>query len=189
MISVILKNNGVYSEADVLLFERSVRFRVVSKGEILIRPGNVCRSIFYNLSGALYQYNYKDDVEENIIDLHSDNEWFVNHMSFISQKPSDSFMKAFTESNVLELTIESLHRLIGRSPAFLQLAKIFEQATSRVHFFDNRLTPTQKYQYILENRRGLIRKFPLKYIASYLKMTPETLSRVRESLSKGESTS
>ncbi|MEO5563434.1 MAG: hypothetical protein ABIR18_08365, partial [Chitinophagaceae bacterium] len=63
---------------------------------------------------------------------------------------------------------------------------IFEQATSRVHFFDNRLNPTEKYQYILDNKSGLLQKFPLKLIASYLKITPETLSRVRESFSKGK---
>lgn len=184
MIPDILKNNGLYSSTDEQLFEHYVTIRGVSKDEILIHPGEVCKSVFFNITGAFYQYNYKDEIEENVIDLHSDNEWFFNHLSFISQKPSDSFMKAFAESRVLELRIESLHSLMGRSPAFLQLGKIFEQAASRVHFFDNQLTPTQKYQYILENRRDLLQKFPLKYIASYLKITPETLSRVRKNFGK-----
>lgn len=184
MISDILKNNGLYSPTDEQLFERTVKVRMVSKDEILIHPGEICKSVYFNITGAFYQYTYKDEIEENIIDLHSDNEWFFNHLSFISQKPSDSFTKAFTEGQVLELTIESLHSLMGRSPAFLQLGKIFEQAASRVHFFDNQLTPAQKYQYLLENKRELLQKFPLKYIASYLKITPETLSRVRKNFSK-----
>ncbi len=186
MISDILKTTGIYSDTDIQLFESKTKFRTVSKDEILINRGEVCKSIFFNITGAFYQYNYKDEIEENVIDLHSDNEWFLNHSSFISQKPSDSFIKAYTESNILEFDIESLHCLIGKSPAFLQFGKILGQATSRVHFFDDRLTPTQKYQHILDNRRELIQKFPLKFIASYLKITPETLSRVREKISKGK---
>jgi len=44
------------------------------------------------------------------------------------------------------------------------------------------MTPTEKYRYILSNKPQLIQKFPLKYIASYLNITPETLSRVRATI-------
>jgi CRP-like cAMP-binding protein len=186
MIADILKTNGMYSDTDAQLFEHNTQIRDVCKNEILIKPGEVCRSIFYILSGAIYQYNYIDEIEENVIDLHSDNEWFLEHTSFTSQKPADSFIKAYTDSKILELSIESLHWLIGQSPAFFQIGKIPGQASLRIHFFDNRLTPTQKYQYILDNRQELLQKFPLKFIASYLKITPETLSRVRENFSKGK---
>lgn len=189
MISAILKTNGDYSLSDIQLFEEKITCMNLLKDEILIKPGQICKSIFFNISGAVYQYNYKDEVEENVIDLHLANEWFLNHNSFITQKPSASFIKAFTNSKILELNIESLHYLIGKSPAFLQLGKIFEQSTSRVHFFDNRLTPSDKYQFILDQRSSLLQNFPLKLIASYLKITPETLSRVRENFSKQKTAS
>lgn len=185
MISDILKRTGSYSPDDEHSFGQEARFRTVAKDEALVCEGAVCKSIFFNVSGAFYQCRQKETVE-GIIDLHIPNEWFFNHMSFMSQKPSDTFIKAFVESEVLELTIESLHILINRSPAFLQLAKVFEQATTRIHFFDNHMSPDQKYQYILDNRRELLQLFPLKYIASYLKITPETLSRVRERFSSGD---
>jgi CRP-like cAMP-binding protein len=185
MIADILGSTGFYNHSEVELFERNTTMRSMSKDEIVVNRGEICRSAFFNITGAFYQFNYKDEIDLNVIDLHCDNEWFLNHSSFISQKPSDSFIKAYTDGKILELDIESLHFLISRSPAFLQLAKIFDQATLRIHFFDNRLTPLEKYQYILNNRQQLIQIFPLKFIASYLKITPETLSRVRENLSKG----
>ena len=186
MLLEILETNGFYSDTDIALFESQVTFRNLLKDEVLVKPGEISNAIYFILTGAVYQYNYIDEFQENVIDLHLDHEWFLNDNSFISQKPSVSFIKAYTDSRILELNIESLHYLIGKSPAFLQLGKIFEQATYRVRLFDNRLTPTQKYQYILDHRRDLIQKFPLKYIASYLKITPETLSRVRENLAKGK---
>ncbi len=186
MLAEILKKTGFYSERDVRLFEDAIRFRAVAKDEILLAQGNVCKSVFYVVKGAFYQYDFRDEIEQNVIDLHTDGEWFLNHKSFVSQKPSASFVQAYAESEIMELTIESLHRLIAESPAFLQMGRILEQATARVHFFDNALTPTQKYEYLLDNRPQLLQAFPLKIIASYLKITPETLSRVREKLARGK---
>ncbi|QHT67330.1 Crp/Fnr family transcriptional regulator [Rhodocytophaga rosea] len=178
--------SGVYSHTDVKLFESKTTFRPVSKNEILLNKGEVCKSFFFSLTGAFYQYKYTDEGEENVLDLHVAHEWFLNQGSFISQTPSDRFIKAYCEGNILELDITSIHELIGESAAFLQLGKILQQATAQAYFFDNRLTPTQKYQYILDNRAALIQHFPLKWIASYLKITPETMSRVRESFAKGK---
>ncbi|WP_336518220.1 Crp/Fnr family transcriptional regulator [Pollutibacter soli] len=184
MFADILKTNGVYNTVDAELFERYTKVREPGAGESLLQPGEICRSISFLVKGAVYQYqNNNDDV--NILDLFIPEDWFLNINSFTSQNPSESFIKSFTASTVLELDIQSLHYLIGRSPAFLQLGKIFERSASRLVFFDNRFSPAQKYQWILDNKPELLQLFPLKMIASFLKITPETLSRVRETLSRG----
>jgi CRP-like cAMP-binding protein len=186
MLADCLRQTGFYSDEDVLLFEKAAVSRTMAKNEILLQQGAVCKSMFYNITGAFYQYNVKDEIEENIIDLHTDKEWFFNHSSFASQKPSGSFIKAYAQSSILELSVESLHWLIAKSQVFLQMGKLLDQATSRVYFFDNCLTPAEKYQYILDNRPQLIQQFPQKMLASYLKITPETLSRVRDKFSRGK---
>ena len=107
----------------------------MDKDELLIRPGEICSSIYYLISGAVFPFNYLKKEAENILDLQIDSEWFSNYKSCISQNPSDSFIKAYTEIRLPELPIIALHKLTGKSPAFLQLGKIFEQAILRVHFF------------------------------------------------------
>jgi hypothetical protein len=107
------------------------------------------------------------------------NEWVLNHRSFVTQQPADSSISSFTGGIILELSIQSIHYLIGHSLSFLQLNKIMDNAVSRIVLFDNALAPKEKYLYVLNNRPQLIQEFPLKMIASYLKITPETLSRVR----------
>lgn len=189
MMEAILKTNGIYSSTDATLFERYTNVRELSAGDILLRPGDICRSISFLVKGSVYQYLPLGDEDENILDLYCPHEWFLNFNSFTSQNPSESFIKTFSASTIVELDIQSVHTLISRSPAFLQLGKIFERITSRLVFFDNRFTPAQKYQWILDNKAMLIQQFPLKMIASYLKITPETLSRVRESLTRGNSIS
>jgi CRP-like cAMP-binding protein len=186
MLAEILEKTGRFSDYDVTLFEKKTKIRTVKKGEIMLGEGEVCQTAFYVISGSFYQYNFKDEIEENVIDLHIENEWFLNEQSFIAQKPSENIIKAYSDSTVLELTLFSMHELIAQSPAFFQMGSILEMSKSRVHFFDNSFTPLQKYQYILDNKPALLQRFPLKIIASYLKITPETLSRVRENLARGK---
>jgi CRP-like cAMP-binding protein len=157
-----LQKIGIFREEDLLLFSENIKARFVKKDEILLRAGDVCQSVFFINSGAVYQYNMKDEIEQNVIDLHIDEDWFLNHKSFISQKPSEGIIQAYTDCNFLELTIQNLHKLIGISPVFFQLGKLLEPSNSRVSFFDNDLTPIQKYEYILKNRPRLLQVFPLK---------------------------
>jgi hypothetical protein len=61
----------------------------------------------------------------------------------------------------------------------LQFGKILNQSINRTFIFDNSLSPNEKYGYINEAKPQIAKVFPNKMIASYLKMAPETLSRVR----------
>lgn len=184
MITKILSKIGYFSEEDIQLLENRIIQKQIKKGGVLLNQGKVCKSVHFIVKGAFLQYNFRDEIEQNIIDLHLENEWILNQQSFVKQRPSETIIEAYTKSTVFEININTLHQLIGQSPAFFQLSKVLEPTHSRTHFFDNSLTPLQKYQYLLENRREIVQAFPLKIIASYLKITPETLSRVREKISK-----
>ncbi|MCU0470959.1 MAG: Crp/Fnr family transcriptional regulator [Arcicella sp.] len=186
MLTEILAQIGRFSDNDVSLFEKKIKTRTVQKGEILLHEGGMCQTVFYAITGSFYQFNLKDEIEENIIDLHIEKDWFLSVQSFIAQKPSENTIKAYSDGTVLELSIESIHQLIAESPAFFQLGHILEQSKPKLYFFEKNLTPVQKYLYILETKPTLFQKFPLKIIASYLKITPETMSRVRESIAKGK---
>ena len=69
--------------------------------------------------------------------------------------------------------------LCSKSQAFLQFGKILNQTKYRTSLYDSSLNPSDKYKFISNTKPELMRAFPLKIIASYLKITPETLSRVR----------
>lgn len=185
MVAETLKKIGYFSSTDIVFFEESLTKRIVQKGDILLKQGQVCQTVYFISTGAFVEYNFRDEIEQNIIDLYPENEWLLNKQSFVRQEPSENIIEAFVESIVYEIDIHTIHSLVAKSPAFLQLGRVLEPTHSRIQFFDNSLTPLQKYQYLLENRKEIIQTFPLKMIASYLKITPETLSRVREKIAKG----
>ncbi|MBO9617013.1 MAG: Crp/Fnr family transcriptional regulator [Dyadobacter sp.] len=185
MYAAILRATGNYQDSDIGLFEKEVRAREVLKHELLLRKGEVARSVYYLLEGAVRQYDIVSESEYNTIDLHLAGDWFFNHESLVAQRPSRLFIEAYTDCRFIEISLDTIHYLTGKSIAFLQLNKVLEGAFQRMQFFDQSMTPVEKYRYLLENRPKVIQAFPLKIIASYLKITPETLSRARNAVANG----
>lgn len=179
----LLNKAGKFSEKESLLLKQELQFRKLKKDEVLLEKGNICSSLCFVVSGSFYQYNIDSEFNKNVIDLYIAKDWIINHKSFTSRKPSVFSIQAFEDSSFYEISIDAIHKLITQSQSFLQLGKILEESTSRIDFFDNNHTPDEKYLYILKNKPNLFQKFPQTIIASYTKMTPETLSRVRRRLS------
>ena len=178
----LLKNAGTYSEKDALLLKKELHLKSIPKEGILLEKGQVCSSLCFIITGSFYHYRLDSESNKTIIELNIAQDWVINHKSFTSRNPSEYSIQAFGQSTYYEISMDAIHRLIGHSQAFLQMGKLLEEATARVHFFDNNSNPDEKYRYILENKPGLLLTFPQTFIASYLKMTPETLSRVRKRL-------
>lgn len=176
LVNNILNKIGQFSEEEILLFESKISSKLFKKDEILLNEGELCSSVFYIIKGAAYQFVYTD-IDENIIGLHIEEDWCLNYSSFINRKPSTAIIKAYTNVEVIELKIAAIHELISLSPSFFQLGKFLED--TRIQHFDNAQTALQKYNHLTLSKSALFQKFPLKMIASYLKIAPETLSRIR----------
>jgi CRP-like cAMP-binding protein len=174
----ILLSIGQFSSFDAELFDRHTSRLRLRKNDILLKDGEVCQNFYFVLSGSFVQFQLSD-MNEQIIDLHVENEWMFNQESLTEQVPSRTSFRAFSESEVIVLSLNSFHILCTRSSSFLQFGRILNQAKHRTLIFDNSYSPTDKYNFIIREKPELIRIFPLKIIASYLKVTPETLSRVR----------
>ena len=177
-----LQELGHFTSSELEKIKAVSKRSVILKKEKLLSEGQVCESIYFIAEGALYQYEIDEDMEEIVIDLHVANDWVLNPKSFTSRQPSKYFIAAYEETIVFELGIETAHQLIAESPTFMQLGKVLGEAMKRLEWLDQQLTPDEKYQYLLTNKPALLQHFPQHMIASFLKITPETLSRVRKRL-------
>lgn len=178
-----LKKAGQFSEEEIVLLQKEVQSHVCVKGTILLKKGDVCSSIYFIKKGAVYHHTTDESGHQRVIDLQVTNDWVLNHKSFTSRKPSEYQIQVYEDSEIYELTMASVHKLIAISQSFLQMGKILEETTSRIQFFDGNYTPDEKYAYILTHKPLILQKFPQTILASYLKITPETLSRVRKRVS------
>lgn len=174
----ILNSLRQFSDFDTGHFEKYSIKKVLNKNEILLNEGDVCKCFYFILSGSFSQFQ-THEIDEVIIDLHLPNEWMFNQQSLTEQIPSDTTIKAFSKSEVIELSLNNFHCLCAKSQSFLQFGKILNQSKNRTLIFDNSLNPNEKYHYVNKSKPQLTKVFPIKMIASFLKISPETLSRVR----------
>ena len=101
----------------------------------------------------------------------------------MSQSPSLNTIQAAESSEVYGLTAHDFHELVKISDSFFRLGKIFENSTQNQGFQNNHLSPEERYELLILNKPEIIQKFPLKQVASFLGIAPETLSRIRRKIS------
>lgn len=177
-----LQSLGRFSDREVALFLGRVKVLSVAKGGYLLREGQVCQVVYFVNRGSFRHYQVDDEADETTLDLFVENDWVLDYPGFTAQKPARGFIQATQEAEVLALGIHDIHALIGESQRFFALGRLMERGLESA---ENRMgdqSPEAKYRHLLATKPQFVQKFPLKHIASYLGITPESLSRVRKKL-------
>jgi CRP-like cAMP-binding protein len=184
MYEAILKSLDVigrFSASDKELFIEKLQVFNYPSNLVLLNEKAICNTILFLNKGAIRQYYLDDEGNEITYNLFTQFEWVLDFESFIGQKPTKMIIKTSDDVEVLALTVTNLHALIARSQVFLQLGKILNEP-QRPSLYDFTNSPEEKYTHLLNTKPQYLQAFPLKQVASYLKMTPETLSRVRRKI-------
>lgn len=180
---------GDFGEAALKQIQKSTRPLTFLKGDTLVEPGKICQHLYFIQKGVVRGF-IKDGKKETTTWLTSEGEMVTAIRSFLMQVPTQEQVEAIEDCKVLELSYENLQNILRQ---FIKLnvvgLKIMEQyycdAEERAYVI--RLSNASlKYQYFLNTKGDLINRIPLKYIASYLGMTTETLSRIRTKFSQAK---
>jgi len=173
---------GSFSEAHLQEIISRLKVVQVKKNDCLVKPGQVAREFYFVNHGCFRQSTVLENGTEAILNLYIENDWLFEYKSFMAQQPAISMICAAEDAEVFELSGFSFHELVKISDGFFRIGRIFEQALQHQDYQNNRLSPEEKYTQLLAAKPSVLQKFPLKIIASYLGMTPETLSRVRKKI-------
>jgi CRP-like cAMP-binding protein len=152
------------------------------KGEKILQEGEVCRNISYIEKGLIRQFYIKNgkEVTEH---LGVDHSIFMCIESLFKEEPSRLQVEALEPTLVYALPKAQLEKAAIRNVNIQMLyRKILEESLiqSQVHADLMRFeTATNKYKRLCEQNPQVVLRAPLTYIANYLQMTPETLSRIR----------
>lgn len=154
----------------------------VNKGEIPLKEGDVCHEIVFVGKGMLRQFYYKNgkDVTEH---FSYEGCIIICIESFLKQEPTRVMVEALEPSVVYLVPYDALQKLINESVEIntfyrkmLEYSLIVSQIKADSWRFE---TARERYNLLLKHQPEVIKRAPLSHIASYLLMTPETLSRVR----------
>ncbi len=154
------------------------------KGEMILKEGEVCKNIYWVVKGLVRQFYYKNDKELTEY-MAVENTIFMSIESLFKEAPSHQQIQALEPTIVFALPKSQLEYQAVRNVNIQMLyRKILEESLilSQIHADMLRFeSAPERYAKLVKRNPQLVLRAPLVYIASYLQMTPETLSRVRTS--------
>ena len=157
----------------------------IPKNAFLLREGQTERHLYLIESGLLRAYRLTATEEQTIRFGYAGS--LINSLrSYLTGQPSELYLEALRKTTIRALPREKLDALIHQSPENMAgyTALLEAQLTQQIEREYDLLTPspTERLARVLARSPQLFQEAPLKYIASYLRMTPETLSRVRAAM-------
>jgi len=165
-------------------FEEFGQQKVVSRGQFILKVGEVERNLYFVKSGAIRVF-YLTEFDEQIIRFGYKDSLINSLSSFINQNPSEFYIEAIRKTTLQIISRDKLYQLVNENEESLKqyillLETLITQQIDRE--IDLLITsPSERLKRVLSRSPNLFQEIPLKYIASYLRMKPETLSRIRNS--------
>lgn len=162
----------------------SYKLITLQRNEYLKVKGTIDMNIYYIESGSLRVF-VLDDEDEQIIRFGYKENIIVSLDSFLTNKPSDFYIQAIKKTIVRVITKPDFFDLVQSSDENkLWWTKILEDLVLQQMEREKDIltsSPKERYNRVLKRSPQLFQEIPLRYIANYLRMSPETLSRLQKS--------
>ncbi|MCB9245045.1 MAG: Crp/Fnr family transcriptional regulator [Flavobacteriales bacterium] len=167
-------------------FESCFERMTFQKEEELLSEGRACDFIGFIESGVIRFFQVKDGTEK-VTAFWFSGDFLSNYRSFLSGQASDHYIQALTDGSYYRLKREALLKLYDQFPLIDRLGRLMAErlylmVTNRL---DNLLsqTPEERYMQLQSKNSKLLQEIPQYMVASYLGISPESLSRIRKRLS------
>lgn len=160
------------------------KIKKLKSNEFLLTQGEVCKDLLFVQKGCLRLYYLKDEIEVSV--------WFsfehtsaIEVYSFISESPSNYFLQAIEDSEVLFINKNELDKLCTTQPKMQLMMKNFweDVLLNLISRFTALQTDSAEKRYLdLLAKPPYMKSIPLKYLASFIGVTPTSLSRIRKQI-------
>ena len=170
-----------YSESQCRAVAEKAVVQTCLRKELLHGPPRVCTYVALILSGSFRMYQVSDTDQESTLHFFTEGQWMADFESFVVQRPSNNYIQCLETAEIATFNIFDLHDLIHQDPAFMAMGRIMKDlAVSNRHITSVlNENPDERYRTLLQSHPDWVLRFPQIYLASYLGMTRETYSRVR----------
>lgn len=163
----------------------------VRKRQFILNAGDVCLYTSFVEHGLLRAFSVDDNGHEHVIQFAPEDWWTSDICSFLSGDPAIYNIEALEDSELLQLTKKNMDDMLEQHPKMERYFRLLMQSSLIV--MQRRivgalsLSAEEKYKRMMHLYPQILQRAPQQHIASFLGITPETLSRVRKLVSLGKS--
>jgi CRP-like cAMP-binding protein len=174
-----------YTEGAFELAKPYLQEQTINKGEHILRQGSKCHDIHFVISGMFKVYYLRDGVSVTSC-FCKEGRFTTSYRSLISSQPSELNIQATEPAETVRIAYEDLKKLYSQDLFWQQIGRLITEQEYLVTECYTRLindtSAKQRYLNVLENEPDLLQRVSLADLASYLQVTPETISRIRRQL-------
>ena len=177
------------SDVELELIDRYFEFKVLAKKDFLLQDNKVCNFIAFVAEGSIRHFHIKDGVEKTC-DISFDNFWVTDFQSFTYDTVGKMNLQAMEETTVFLIKKQNLfklYRACGKYETFGRLmAEQVAQRATEIAMSLSSEKPEERFQNLIKKQPDLFQRVPQKYIANFLGISPESLSRIRNRIIRRE---
>jgi CRP-like cAMP-binding protein len=176
------------TDAEFTIVKAFFKPKKLRKRQYLLQEGDVCNRLAFVEKGSLYSYSVDNKGIQHVIQFAFDGWWIADLYSYLTGEKSLYNIEALEDCELLVLDQDDEKELVRQFPRYEVYTKTLYQnayvALQRRLQATLGLTAEEKYSRLMDSYASLAEKVPQHLIASYLGITPETLSRIRKQLSR-----
>jgi CRP-like cAMP-binding protein len=164
-------------------FIRIVKFKKLRKKDMLLEEGTVCNFIAFLNSGVIREYAFQNG-KDTTVDFVSENQFASDYQSFITRSPSKQYLEALTDVELIILRREEINSLYDEYKVWERFGRLIIERIFCINEAKRKkliaTTHDEQYRDFAAVYPQIVQQVPQYYIASYLGLTPEHLSRIRK---------
>jgi CRP-like cAMP-binding protein len=181
-----IRSNHDFSQREIEMIQLYFEPVSFSKNTVIEDEGKVPDYLYYIVSGYLRLFYIDENGNEVTTHINCPPGFFTAYFHFINKTVSDHHVECITDCELLRITKENLDHLVKESQAMKDFSiSVFQHS---IAYNENRsrelsaLNAEQRYLKLLKDYPEIIQHVPIQYIASFLGMKPESLSRIRRKI-------
>lgn len=161
--------------------------RRMAAGEHFLEEGKICRHVAF-ISSGLVRYYMNVEGQEKTIGFNQEGEFISNFQSFVPAAPSNVSIQAVEDTELEVIGYDDLQNLYtqvrgGERFGRLAIEQVYLSSIEQLRSFYTD-SPTARYQQFVAAYPGLVQRLPQYYIASYVGIKPQSLSRIRKRIAR-----
>ncbi len=176
-----------FTDQEFTLLVSGFRIEEVRKRQFFLTAGQISNAKAYLNKGCARLYVVDEKGHERIVSFAFEDWWLADFESYYSGKPGSTYIQMLEDSELLVISKEKWQHLELEIPKLKQwyTFKVTRHASALTKGIENlrALTPEDRYLNILKEQPLILQRVPLQYVAAYLNIEPQSLSRMRKRLS------